>query len=208
MTPRRIAMKAAIVGPLLFLASFGAACSSGSSSSTSTTSAATLATGKVSCSKVTGTITFVPPLTNSGTSAETTKVAYTASGCTPSGSNVSTVASAQGSATITDSTNGCTGIATSKPVKLAVVWSPTTIRSTAVSYSGYKVAANASGDYGFTLPNPGGSATVTGSFSGSGGATSTASTYSDSTAAQIATACASSAGLASLTLTTGSFTIG
>ena len=207
MTRRRIAGKVIILGPLLLVASLASACSSSSTSSTST-AAATLATGKISCTGVSGTIAFVPPLTSSGTSPESTNIAFTASGCTPSGSNASTITSGHGTAVIKDSTNACTGITTSKPVKVTVGWSPSTVLPTVVSFSGYKVGANASGDYGFTLPDTGGSDNVTGSFSGSGATNATASTYSSSTAAQIATSCGSSTGLASLTLTTGSFSIG
>jgi len=208
MTRRRIAARVAIAGPLVLLASLGAACSSSSTSTSTSTAAATLATGKVACSNIAGTINFVPPLTNSGTVAESTKIAITVSGCTPSGSNVSTITSGQGTATINDATNACAGIATSKPVKVTVVWTPSSVSPTVVSFTGYKLAASASGGYGFTLPDTGGSATVDGSFSGSGAAASTASTFSNSTAAQIGATCGSSTGLASLTLTTGSLSIG
>lgn len=201
MTCRRILR---IIGPLVVLSGLVAACSSGSSSSTTTT-LTKLATGKVTCTGITGTIAFVPPLTNSGSKAEITHVTLTASGCSTAGSNVATLTSGRGSATITDSTNSCAGITTSKPVKVTVVWTPATVRPTVVSFSGYKVAANASGEYGFTLPDTGGSATVTGSFAGP---TASAATYSNSTAAQIAAACGSSAGLTTLSLSSGSFSIG
>jgi hypothetical protein len=63
-------------------------------------------------------------------------------------------------------------------------------------------------DAGFTLPNTGGTASVVGSYPGADkGKTSTATVYTNMTAAQIATACSSAAGVASLTIDAGSATL-
>lgn len=193
------------VAPLLLVAGFVAACSS--STSTTVVVATKQATGKVACNSLSGTLAFVPPLTNSGTKSETTTVTVSSSGCTTSGSNVSTISSGHGVATIHEANNSCAGITMSKPVKVSVVWKPVTVRPTTVSFSGYSVVSNASGDEGFALPENGGSATVSGSFSGSG-STASATAYSSSTAAQIATACGSTTGLTKLTVSSGNVSIG
>jgi hypothetical protein len=186
-----------------------AACSSGSTPSAGpTTTAQTLATGGVTCTNITGSLTFTPPLTTKGGSAESTAITLSAAGCTTQGSNVSTVSGASGSATITSTTNSCTGLLNSRPLKVAMTWSPSTVRSSVVTFSGYGGVTNASGGEGFKLPNAGGTTKVTGSFAGSDhGAGSTATTYSNQTGTQLLTACGSSAGLPSLQVTTGTLTL-
>ena len=163
----------------------------------------TVAAGTVSCTNVTGTVTFTPPLSNSGTSPETTKISLTASGCTTAGSGASPVTGATASATIQSPTNGCVALTTSKPVAVAVAWSPSSVHASVASFSGYAVVTQG-GDIGFGLPGTGGSATVAGSFAGTDhGAKSTAATYSNLTSTELLTACGTPAGVSSLTIASG-----
>jgi hypothetical protein len=191
-----------LVVPLVLVAGLAAGCSSGSSAL-----AAVVASGSVSCTTVSGAVSFSPPLTTSGKDAETTSISVTASGCTTAGSNVTSVTKGVGSATISSPTNACSGLLTSRPLSIKVAWTPATTRPSVVTYSGYEVTS-AGGHGGFTLPSPGGTAKVTGSFAGSdGGAGSTAVTVSSQGTTQLVAECGSSAGLASIPVTSGSLTL-
>ena len=234
MTPlsaRRRVWKSLTFAVPLALVAVLSACSS-SSSSTSTTKASTtstptttsttpapsgvtpatvaggaVATGSVTCTNVTGTITFSPPLSNTGTKPETTHIALTATGCTTAGSSGIQVTSGTATATIQSPTNGCVSLLTSKPVAVAVAWSPSSIHATVASFSGYAIVSDAAQHIGFGLPNAKGSASVTGSFAGSdSGAKSTASTYSDLTSTKLFVACGAAAGVATLAIATGTVT--
>jgi hypothetical protein len=201
-------MRLSLVLPLGLVATL-ASCSSGSSPSAGpTTTAQTLATGGITCTNITGSLTFTPPLTTKGGSAESTAITLSAAGCTTQGSNVSTVTGASGSATITSTTNSCTGLLNSRALTVTMTWTPSSIRDSVVTFSGYGGVTNTSGGEGFKLPNAGGTAKVTGSFAGSDrGAGSTATTYSDQTGTQLLTACGSSAGLPSLHVSSGALTL-
>jgi hypothetical protein len=226
---RRMPTLVATALPLALALALSACSSSSSSSSqaaTTTTSTTTttapggvatpttlaggkVATGSVTCTSVTGTIAFNPPLTNSGTSPETTSITLTASGCTPAGSSASTVTSGTATATIQSATNGCLSLLTSKPVAVAVAWSPSSIHASVATFSGYAIVSDAGGNIGFGLPNSGGTATIAGSFAGTdNGATSKATTYSALTQTTLLAACATAAGVPSLAITNGSVTFG
>jgi len=204
------------------------ACSSSSSSSSSsqaTTSSTTtttiagtvtpttaagglVATGTVTCSNVSGTITFNPPLSNSGTSPETTTISLNASGCTQTGSNAQ-VTSGTATATIPGSTNACTSLLTSKPVAVGVAWTPSSVHATVATFSGYAVVMNSAGDIGFGLPASGGTASVAGSFAGSdNGSASKATTYSALTSTQLLAECGAATGMSTLAITSGTATFG
>ncbi|HUY22248.1 MAG TPA: hypothetical protein VMV22_07890 [Acidimicrobiales bacterium] len=173
-----------------------------------TAAGGTVATGSVTCTNVTGTITFTPPLTNSGTSAEATRISLAAAGCTTAGSTGIQVASGTATATITSPTNGCVSLLSSKPVVVAVAWSPSSIHASVASFGGYAIVTDAAQHTGFGLPNAKGTASVDGSFAGTDhGATSTAATYSSLTTTQLLTACGTTAGLAALTIASGTVTL-
>jgi hypothetical protein len=160
--------------------------------------------GKVSCNKITGVITFNPPLTLTGTATgEQTTVKISVKGCTVTGGTVKpkkgTVNQVISTATSTD---GCTSLENSQPESLQVTWAPASkIEPTTASFSGYSVVTNAKGDEGFSLPNCGGTGSAAGSYAQSSGVTATA--YSGLTSSQLASACSSSAGLSSLKITSG-----
>jgi len=197
-------MRSPLLVSLALVSISAAACSSSSSPNASpATTALTLARGGLSCTTITGSLTFSPPLTTKGVSPESTAIALTATGCTTEGSNVTNVTGGSGSATITSPTNSCTGLLNSRAIKIDLAWTPPTIRQSVLTFSGY-AGASSSGNEGFTLPNAGGTAKVTGSFAGSDhGAGSTAATFSNQTGMQLLTACGSSSGLTSLQVTSG-----
>lgn len=200
------------------VAALATSCSSGSgSSSTSTsgaaaapttTTTAAVASGTIACTGITGSLTFSPPLTTKGTAAESTAINLQAAGCTASGSNAPAVTASTATATISSPTSSCTGLLTPRALTITITWSPSTIRPSVLTFSGYGAAMNSSGDEGFTLPTKGGTAKVTGSFAGSDqGASSTAQTFSNQTGTQLLASCGSSAGLASLQVTSGSLAL-
>jgi hypothetical protein len=78
-----------------------------------------------------------------------------------------------------------------------------------VKFSGLMPATETgSGDAGFTLPQTGGTSSVTGSYPGTDkGKTSTATVYTNMTALQIGTLCSNATGVASLTLDAGTATL-
>jgi hypothetical protein len=160
--------------------------------------------GTVSCTKITGTITFSPPLTLTGTSPENTTIDMKVGGCTDTGGGVApkkgTVSKDISTAS---STNGCTSLSNSQPETLTVTWAPASkISPTTAAFSGYAVSTNAKGDEGFSLPNSGGTGAATGSYAEASGVTATA--YSSESSSALATACESSGGLKSLKIASGS----
>jgi hypothetical protein len=195
------------------------------------------ANGSVSCgsdngttatSGITGTITFVPPLKNGGTSHETTSVKIKLKPCTPTGNtNLPAGGKLKGkvsqSISSPTSTNNCTGLATSAPESLVIKWTYkntagvalANVNPTTVNYSGYTTNsasnppwAGSSNNAGFQLPGSGGTATGTGSFATGGGAASVAEAYLSHTAAQIAVLCAGTNGYASDTFVFGQTHVG
>jgi hypothetical protein len=92
-------------------------------------------------------------------------------------------------------------------VALVIHWSPATITPSVLDFSGYSITSTPAGNGGFSFPDPGGTAKVTGSFAGSdAGASSTAALYFDPSVAQIQSVCRSS-GLSSLPVTSGTVTL-
>jgi len=166
-----------------------------------------VAAGSVTCTNVTGTITFTPPLSNTPTGPETTRISLTATGCTTAGSGGTQVTSGTATATIQSSTNGCVSLLSSKPVAVAVAWSPSSIHASVASFGGYAIVTDAAQHTGFALPNAKGSVSVAGSFAGSdNGAKSTASTDSNLTSVQLLTTCGTAAGLPELAVASGAVT--
>lgn len=167
------------------------------------------AAGTLKCSKSNGSITFTPALTTSGNAnSEVTAIKLTLTGCVASNGHNPTkgVLTSTITTTTTDnSANSCTQLAVSKASTSKIKWTITpVIANTTLMFSGFTSANNAAGDAGYTEPNVGGTASVTGSYPGTnGGATSTGSLYTNQTSAQILTTCGSTGGVASLAVTTG-----
>jgi hypothetical protein len=191
------------------------------------------ANGTASCgnastgaSGISGTITFVPPLKNGGTSSEVTTVAIKEKHCTTTATNLPAGGTLKGkvhqSISSPSSTNSCTGLTSSAPETLTVKWSwknasgvsLATVTPTVESFSGYNIVSSTnppwtvSGDEGFQLPGNGsgggGTSSGTGSFLGSdNGGSSSAVAYLGLTATQLANDCASKGGLKSATFAFG-----
>lgn len=188
--------------PLAFVALLTAGCGSSSSPAT-----ATLATGSVTCSNITGGLAFSPPLVTEGDSAESTAISLRASGCTTSGSDVSAVTGGKSATAISSPSNACNRVLTTRSLTLKVTWIPATIRPSLITFSEYGATSSRAGVVGFTFPNPGGTANVTGSFAGSdNGSRSTATVFFNRTAAQLLATCKSS-GLTSIPVTSGRVTL-
>jgi len=166
-----------------------------------------VATGSVSCEAVTGSLAFSPALSATGTRPETTTIALKATGCTTSNSSASSLTGGATTVTVHSPTSACSGVLTLRSLALTIRWQPVAIRPSVVHFSEYSIVSSPTGSGGFAFPNPGGSATVVGSFTGSDrGATSTASVFFSPSVAQILAVCRSS-GLASLQVVAGHVTL-
>ncbi len=190
---------------LVPVAVLATACSSSPSTPVATVM---VASGGVTCSNITGSLTFSPALTVKGGTAESTSITVNAAGCVTSGSNVSAITRGTGTATLTSTSNSCAGLLNSRPVTVDITWTPAVVHPSVVTFSGYGGATGPSGGEGFMLPKSGATAKVTGSFAGSDhGAGTTATAFSGETTTQLLGACESSAGLTSIAVTSGSVTL-
>ena len=163
-----------------------------------------VATGSVTCKKVTGSVTFQPAVRHVGTTPETQIVTFRASACSTKGSNVKHVTSGYLTVTVHRPSNSCIGLLSTELPKSTGTWRPSSIHSTTASFSGLAFVYNKVGDEGFTVPNVGGTAKVTGSFAGTDhGKRSTATLYTNMTPAQFRSACLSSTGLSRQAIVSG-----
>lgn len=173
-----------------------------------TSATVVVATGGVTCTNMTGMLSFSPPLKTNGDEAESIAISLMATRCTTSGSNISSVTGAETYTTILSPSNACSGILTLRPFTTKVIWNPETIGPSVVHFSEYSFSSDRSGSEVFTLPNPGGTARVTGSFAGSDkGAGSTATAYLGRTLKQLLTACSTNLGLALVPVASGRVTL-
>ena len=113
MTQRRI------IGALALLLGFGSLALVGAGSAGASTSVA--GSGTYSCTKLTGKLTFTPPLTQAGGKPEVIKVTTTATGCT-GGKPVPT--KVVGAATVKLTSNSCLALTKAQPVTLSQVYTP------------------------------------------------------------------------------------
>lgn len=151
-------------------------------------------TGNPTCTKIKGTIKFSPPLTNSGTAAETATIAATATKCkggTPNPTKVTT------KATITGGTSACSSLATAAPPTLTETYAPSSLNPSAIS--GGTESSTTSPHIAFTITGE----TTTGSFANAGGTSVSAATKE--TAAAFSAACGK-AGVKELKITSGNVT--
>lgn len=168
-----------------------------------------VATGRVTCTTVSGAATFNPPLTLVGSMPETLKIALHVSDCTTSKSNVAHVTGGSAETSSSLGTNGCMSLATPKALKITVHWTPSTIAPSVVSFSGFSPGESSSGALGFTFPGSDSTAKTTGSFTGSdNGRRSTAAAYTTQNLKQLIAACSTAAGIASIAISSGHVTLG
>lgn len=180
----------------------------GCSAGTGSPHGAAVAKGTVTCAQVTGTVSFAPPLTPSGRSAETTTFDLHPAKCSTSGSKVKVVTGATASA-VMHGTSSCSSGLSSKPSVVDVRWSPASVGRSVATFPGFSVTANNVGDAGFVFPRVGRSSAVTGSFPGTDhGADSTMSVYSLQSIATMLGSCEQGAGLSSIPLVVGALTLG
>jgi len=171
-----------------------------------TSSPTSAATTVVTCTNMTGSVTYDPPVRTNGTSPETQLFRLRSTHCTTSGSSVH-VTGVTATATIHRPTNSCASLLVSTPVTLVATWMPSSIPPSVASFSGYSIGASG-GHALYVLPNSGGSVTVTGSFAGTdGGAHSSGTAVSTMTGAQIIAACTSPAGMSGDTIVDGTATL-
>ena len=168
-----------------------------------------VATGSIRCARVTGSITYNPPVRHVGTQPETQVFRFRASACSTTNSNVKRVTGGNLTVTVHRTTNSCVDLLATHLSTSTGTWTPTSIHTTSATFSGYVFVHNAAGDIGFTVPNPGAVARVSGSFAGKDhGRSSTATTFVSMTAAQLASACLSPAGLSKQSIVSGYATFG
>ena len=155
-----------------------------------------VATGRVMCRKVTGSITLSPPLQKGGMKPEKMVWKIHVSDCTTTKSNVKHVKGVNMISIVHRPNNACGGVVYSKSMRPSFAWIPKSVHSTSASFSGFSFLQNKAGEEGFTMPNSGGSASVTGSFAGKDhGKRSVVTLYTNLTIAKFRTACESKAGL-------------
>jgi hypothetical protein len=184
--------------------------------------ASTVATGSVRCANVTGTVDFSPALSVSGKAPETVTVSARLAQCSAMGSNDARVSGGLATLTIPVPTNACSGLlqfpsaignvaspSSSRTISVDTTWSPPGITPSVMTFSGFVVTTDASGDAGFAFPGTGHSAKVQGSFAGKdSGALSTASVFANEGASQILSSCSHLSGLTSIPIVSGEVTFG
>ena len=169
--------------------------------------AATVQHGTADCTGVTGSITFTPPLTTSGSAQEKIAGSFKFSHCTAHGGTDPIRAVANLRATVQ---SGCPGIVPplgylGYTLSATIWWG---IRSIAPSHVAF-VGIDSSNGSNISLVVGGPNTSATGSYSGAdGGATSMASIATKTTVAQATQACSSARGLSHLAIASGTVHIG
>ena len=177
-------------------------------SSAAAKSKVTVATGSVTCRKVIGTIGLSPPLHAGGIKPEKMVWRIHVSDCTTTNSNVKHVEGVNMMSIVERPNNACGGVVYSKSVSPSFAWIPKWVHSTSASFSGFSFLKNKAGNEGFTMPNVGGTASVTGSFAGKDrGKRSVITLYTNLSIATFTTARQSKAGLASYRIVSGTATL-
>ncbi|HLN17547.1 MAG TPA: hypothetical protein VK277_12455 [Acidimicrobiales bacterium] len=176
----------------------------------------------VSCSTVTGTLKFSPPLTGTGTSPETVSIAIKYSGCTTNAPGVS-LAGGSEKGTFSTPANSCTGLETPTIITTAEVskWkivkgtpkitpTQTALTPGEVEPGTVTVGGNLYGDFviGAVGASPGpsipGSGTQSAFSGGDLGASSMATLITTTKAADLGTECTSPKGIAKVGIGNGS----
>lgn len=166
-----------------------------------------VATGSVTCTQISGTITYHPAEHHVGTTTESQVLTFHAGDCTTKGSNVHHVTGGSLTVVMHRPSNSCLDLLASEASTGTGFWTPKSVAATKGAFSGYTIVVNAQGDAGFSIPNTGGTAKLSGSFAGKNhGATSRATVYTNMTAVQFIKACKSSAGLSTQKILGGTAT--
>lgn len=104
-----------------------------------------VATGSVTCTKVTGSVTFSPAVRHIGTTPETQVLTFRASGCSTKRSNVKHVTSGYLTATVHRPLSSCIDLLSTELPKGTGTWKPSSIHSTTASFSGLAFVHNNAG---------------------------------------------------------------
>lgn len=208
------------------LAVVGAAMLVAGCTTTATSITSVVATGRIRCTTVSGSVRFSPPLTASGHSLETVVVTADLSGCSPTASNVGQVAAGTATLRIPVDTSACAGLlqfptsaggvsapASSQALTIRATWTSGafghSVAPSVLRFSGFAATVNQAGDVGFAFPGQGHQAVMSGSFAGADhGALSTASVETGEQAGQILDSCSGPSGLASIAIDDGQVTFG
>ena len=136
----------------------------------------TVATGSITCRKLTGAITFKPPVHWRLSQAETSVISVHASACTTSNSNVAHVSGGNLTFTSQGTSGGCSGLEEGKTLTGIERWQPSSIAPSSVVMEGFTRRANGASGLVYSnapgrqqvivLPAPGKEVSVTGSFAG------------------------------------------
>ena len=163
--------------------------------------------GSVSCTLVTGTVNFDPPITLTGDLPETITFSLSLGGCTATGNGAVQVTSGTATATIKAARNHFLTLNVPQPVAFAVTWEPNSVHASVILFSSYALLIDTSGHAGFTFPSAG-TAQVAGSYPGSdNGAKSTLSFLTSTTNQQMLDTSKTSTGVGSLDVVIGTFTL-
>jgi len=163
-----------------------------------------------SCTGVSGTLTFSPPLTKLGSTGagDTVTLKSKLAGCTASGTTVvQPLADSTESGSFTLPDTLCSSIGSGSPIVTVTMGRYTIISK--ISFSSEAVAPNTStGDLGFQVPGPGGTVSTTSGFVGTdGGASSSEFLQSNLSQAKLTKSCASAKGLKSIKIVSGSLSL-
>lgn len=161
--------------------------------------------GSVTCSQVTGRLTFAPPLTQGGSASEVASLALVLKGCLAVGGG-SSPSVAHGAGILPMTANTCASLAsrTRGSLEIAISWRPTTDGSTTVAFPGFTPTTGTNQG----LHMGGRHTSAAGSYAGTdGGARSVAAMTFGSTPTRVASACASSTGLKRLKVQSGFLTV-
>jgi hypothetical protein len=161
--------------------------------------------GTLSCTNVSGTVTFTPPLSQNGSSSESDRIHLAFGRCVASGGGASPSAGRTSGVYNQLPSNNCTDLATGgAAITITIHWAPTHDGVSALTLLGpYTESTGANGKVGFTDEG-----SVTGSYSGlDNGMSSTANVLSNMKAEQIQKECSSKAGLKSLKIVAGTLNL-
>ena len=156
----------------------------------------TVATGSITCRKLTGVVTFTPPVHVRLSQRETSAISLHASACTTNNSNVAHVSAGNLTFTTHGTVTGCSGLGQGRALSGIERWQPSSIAPSTVVAEGFARRANKA-------------VSVTGSF---GGKASTIEqenlhgsilVYTDRITGQLDAECKSPAGLSVLNIVSG-----
>jgi hypothetical protein len=165
------------------------------------------ANGTINCATVSGKISFTPPIEGLGDSnSDTAAIAASLKACTFTSTNLPTGSILSGkvttsiiTTTVDNSANACAGLGTSRATVLTIKWVDKNSAGTniahvvasTVSFSGFDILVNGLNEPGFDLAqDSGGTASATGSFTGTdSGASSESNVFARKTSNQVTASC-------------------